>query len=190
MTWYGHLPMKCLCGVHNGFQEVTSLEGTALRHQELGQAAPHGRPHRSNDAWPRHPLHRHLASGIDQITLRNRLLRARPGGELHQAAQGPTRLRSDIVSRPARQPDAFDLAHCGLLAAAHPTRGRTQAFAVGRRRVQYAASTFDHDCRARRRRSRTHPRLVANRMPRRRDVRVARRPLRRGTVSAGARATL
>ena len=51
-------------------------------------------------------------------------LRPRTGRKPHQAAQGPTRLRPDLLPEPARQPVPPRPAHRGLLADARPARCR------------------------------------------------------------------
>ena len=110
-------------------------------------------------------------------------------GELHQAAQGPARLRSHLLSRSARQPVAPDLAHRRLLAPAHSPGCCAQAIGVGAGRVQHAAPASDQDRCACRRRRRAHSRLAADSLSRRRGVQTPRWPLRRRrTVSAGAHA--
>ena len=64
------------------------------------QTAPRRRPPRGDGPGPRRPLRRHLARGLGQASLRDRLLRARPGRELHQAAQDPARLRPHLLPQP------------------------------------------------------------------------------------------
>jgi hypothetical protein len=62
--------------------------------------------------------------------------------KLHKA-----QLASDRAScrDPRGQPDAPDLAHRRLLAAAHPARRRAQALGVGAGGVQHVASASDQD---------------------------------------------
>ena len=109
-----------LCvGRAQGRGEAAQLRHAELRRQELEQGAPHRRPHRGDAEGPRHPLRRHLAQGHGKASLRDRLLRPRPGGELHQVAQGPARLRPHLVPRSQGQPVPADPAHRRLLAHAH-----------------------------------------------------------------------
>ncbi len=56
------------------------------------------------------------------------------GRELHQAAQGPARLRSHFVSRSTRQPIALNLAHRCLLAPEYPARPPHPSARCGRGR--------------------------------------------------------
>jgi TPR repeat protein len=97
-----------------------------------------------------------------RASLRAGLLRARPGGELHQAAQDPARLGSHLVPRPARQPGAIDPTWLRLLAALHAACRSAQALAPAPRRVHHAAHAAHQDRRARRRGRGAHPRLVAD----------------------------
>ncbi len=72
---------------------------------------------------PRHPLRRHQhRDRIGRAYLRDALLRPRPGREPDQIAQGAARFRPHQLPQSARQPDAPDPAHRGLLADAHRPR--------------------------------------------------------------------
>ena len=146
-------PMKLCCATRDKWAPRSDAAwkrcATAPR---AGRAAPHRRPHRGDAARPRHPLRRHLAAGIGQTSLRDRLLRPRPGGELHQAAQGPARLRSHLVPRPAANQFRLIL-HTGAYWLLHTLRAAAPNGWRGKDGVQYLTPAPDQDRRARRRSS-------------------------------------
>ncbi len=115
-----------------------------------------------------------------------------PGRELHQAAQGPTRLRSHVSCRdPRANQFALNLLHTAAYWLLHTLRfRRTPSARCRRARNSTRCVCFDQDrMRVLLKQNRTHSRLAADSLSRRRDVQTPRWPLRRHrTVSAGAHA--
>ena len=66
------------------------------------------------------------ATRLARMALREPLLRARPGGESHQAAQSPARFRPHFVPLGARQPGPPRSAHRRLLADARRPRRHSE----------------------------------------------------------------
>jgi hypothetical protein len=100
-----------------------------------------------------------------------------------------TQLASDRTScrSPPRQSVPAHPPYRRLLAAAHPARRCAQALGLENRRVRDGAAAVDQACRPHGRGCRTHPRLLADRLPRRRHLPIARRTLcRSGAMNAGA----
>ena len=148
---------------------------------------PRRRPAGGDDPRLRRPLHRHLAHGRAAPSLRRGLLRPRPGREPHQAAQGPARLRPDLMPEPARQPVPPRPAHRGLLADARPARCRASKDDARLGRVRHPQAAPAQDRRARRREGRPDPHPLCLGLSRRRPVpHAGRAPRGLGTLTAGA----
>ena len=103
------------------------------------------------------------------------------------AAQEPARLRPHLLPQPQCQPVPPHPAYRRLLAAAHAARRRAQTLLLEDRRVHHPAASAAQNRSPRGRGYRAHLRLPADGLPRRRDLPIARRPLRRRrTVISGA----
>ena len=124
---------------------------------------------------------RHLARRRAPPSLRSRVLRPRPGRKPHQAAQGPTRLRPDLLPEPARQPVPPRPAHRGLLADARPARCRAPPDAARLGRVRDPQGAPAQDRRPRGRKGRPHPHPLRFGLSRRRPVPPAGRAASRAS---------
>ena len=140
-----------VCRAEAGADRMRGLRRLPLRRPFLEPQTPCRRPAGGDRARLRRALHRHLARRRAPPSLRSRVLRPRPGRKPHQAAQGPTRLRPDLLPEPARQPVPPRPAHRGLLADARPARCRAppDAARLGRVRDPQGAPAQDRRPRGR-----------------------------------------
>jgi hypothetical protein len=93
----------------------------------LEDASPRLRPHRGDQARPRHPLRRHQPrQRLSPAHLRRGLLPPRPGRESDQDAQEPACLGPHLLPLTNCQSGAPRPAHCRILANAHAARRGAQ----------------------------------------------------------------
>ena len=145
------------------------------------------RPTRGEYPRLRCPLYRHLARRRAPPSLRRHLLRPRPGREPDQDAQGPARLGSNLLPKPARQPAQAGPAHRNLLVDARLARRHSPRRAARPCRVRNPQAAPALDRRPRRRKGRSHPHPLHIGLPRRQPLPPARRtPRRNRPLSAGA----
>src|ERR1700722_13191338 len=127
-------------------QRGASAHRNQIRCQVLAMPAARRRAHRGNAERSRHPLRRDQP-GRRQcgMALRDTVLRARPDGEFHQAAQDPTCLRPHQLPLTTGQSSPPGVAHWRLLAAAESPWQYPQAAATRHRRIQNPADAPDQN---------------------------------------------
>jgi len=137
---------------------------------------------------PRHSLHRHQSRlRRARMAVRKPLLRARPGGKSHQAAQGSARLRSHVLPLGARQSGPSGPAHRRLLADAHCPRRHSRRPRPRQGGVRHLAPQAHQDRRPRRRNGQPRPLGLRRSLSARRSLRLsARRPHAARSLNSGA----
>ena len=132
-----------------------------------------------------------LDHGSAEWLYRKPLLRARAGGESHQAAQDPAFLRSHVVPLGARQPSPPCSAHRRLLADARRPRRHSESARPCESGIRDIAPEAAQDRRPRRRNGQPRPSGLRRRMSRGRSLCFPTRCAHAArTLSDGAKAPL